>query len=189
MRPKRLIEVSGVLGAAHYVAVKGGPKHLVMVELDDHRVFHESGFLDAFRIASRAETSPARVGRNHILNGYRLIFPSRTDPVGSDRAMPGCIMMGRMDIPSFLEEEFNAWYNTVYIPDYLAVPGCLGARRFVAVEGQPKYLTVYELESPAVQASDAWLRARTGNPWTARLVPFMKLDEGSPAIFQRRYPE
>jgi hypothetical protein len=26
-------------------------------------------------------------------------------------------------------------YNTVYIPGYLAVPGCMGARRYVAVEG------------------------------------------------------
>jgi hypothetical protein len=36
--------------------------------------------------------------------------------------------MGRIDIPQMVEEEFNDWYNTAYIPPYLAVPGCLGAR-------------------------------------------------------------
>jgi hypothetical protein len=41
-----------------------------------------------------------------------------------------------------VEEEFNDWYNTVYISPYLAAPGCLGARRYVAEGGQPKYLTL-----------------------------------------------
>lgn len=55
--------------------------------------------------------------------------------------MAPVLQMGRVDVSSAVEEEFNAWYNTVYITGYLAVPGCMGARRYVAVEGQPKYLT------------------------------------------------
>ena len=51
--------------------------------------------------------------------------------------MAPVLQMGRIDISSAVEEEFNAWYNTVYIPCYLAVPGCTGARRYVSVEGQP----------------------------------------------------
>jgi hypothetical protein len=54
--------------------------------------------------------------------------------------------MRRIDVSAAIEEEFNDWYNTADIPGYLAVPGCFGARRFVAVEGQPEYLTVYEFE-------------------------------------------
>ena len=30
--------------------------------------------------------------------------------------MPPYLQMGRMDVPDALEEEFNAWYDTVYIP-------------------------------------------------------------------------
>src|SRR5271170_5663432 len=74
--------------------------------------------------------------------------------------------MGRINISSAVEEEFNAWYNTVYIPGYLAVPGCMGARRYVSVEGQPKYLTLYEFECAKVPESEAWTRARGSNPWT-----------------------
>jgi hypothetical protein len=55
--------------------------------------------------------------------------------------------MGRIDIAAAMEEEFNAWYNTVCIPGYLTVPGCIRARRFVAIDGQPKYLTVYEFRA------------------------------------------
>ena len=51
--------------------------------------------------------------------------------------MAPVLQMGRIDVSSTVEEEFNAWYNTVYIPGYLAVPGCMGARRYVAVEASP----------------------------------------------------
>ena len=32
------------------------------------------------------------------------------------------LQMGRIDVSAAIEEEFNAWYNTAYIPGYLAVP-------------------------------------------------------------------
>ena len=60
------------------------------------------------------------------------------------------LQMGRIDVPAAIEEEFNDWYNWVYIPTYLTVPGVIRARRYVAVDGQPKYLTVYEFERPDV---------------------------------------
>ena len=96
--------------------------------------------------------------------------------------------MGRIDIAASMEEEFNDWYNTAYIPGYLTVPGCIRARRYLAVEGQPKYLTVYEFENAGVPDTPEWARARNGNPWNARMRPHVRLDEGSPAVFRRIYP-
>src|ERR1700726_1428230 len=84
------------------------------------------------------------------------------------RWRPSC-RWGGSTSQTAIEEEFNAWYNTAYIPGYLAVPGCLGARRFVAVEGQPKYLTVYEFEHARVSESETWTRARLSNPWTRQI--------------------
>jgi hypothetical protein len=83
---------------------------------------------------------------------------------------------------------FNDWYNTNYIPGYLTVPGCVRARRYLAVEGQPKYLTVYEFENPGVPDTPEWARARSGDLWNARIRPNVRLDEGSPAVFRRIYP-
>ena len=103
--------------------------------------------------------------------------------------MPPYLQMGRMDIPAAMEEEFNAWYNTVYIPGYLTVPGVMGVRRFVVIDGQPKYLTVYDFERPDVSEGDAWNRVRDSNPWTQRVRPAMRLDPGSPAVFKRIYPK
>ena len=55
--------------------------------------------------------------------------------------------MVRVDPPVEREEEWNEWYNTKHIPDRMAVPGFLFARRFIAIEGEPKYLTLYDLDS------------------------------------------
>gem|GEM_PF-65310 len=187
----RLLQVAGFLAGARYVAARGGPKQLAMYELEDHHVLRTGAFLDAARHKPshwQLKASPGSVGRNLILNGYRQIFPTRTNPIELTAEMPRCVQTGRMDIPAHMEDEFNAWYNTAYIPGYLAVPGAIRARRFVAVEGQPKYLTLYELEHPGVSQSEAWDRARASDPWTARVTRYMEHDEGSPGVYQRVFP-
>lgn len=187
----RLLDVPGFLSAARYQALRGGPKYLAMYEIEDHNVLRSAAFLDTVRYRpspQRTQFSGGFIGRNYLLNGYRQIFPARTDP--ADNTMPPSrfLQMGRMDIPAAMEEEFNDWYNTAYIPGYLAVPGVLRVRRFTVIEGQPKYLTVYEFENAGVPDTEAWDRARRGNPWSARIRPHMRLDHGSPAVFQRIFP-
>jgi hypothetical protein len=188
---QRLLAIPGFLNAGRYVALKGGPRYLAMYELEDASVLRTAAFLDEVRYRPsprRARASGGHVGRNYLLNAYRQVYPARTNPVELTMAMPPFLQMGRMDIPGHLEEEFNDWYNTVYIPGYLAVPGCLGARRFLVIDGQPKYLTVYDFERPDVSESEAWHRARESNPWTARIRPHMRLDAGSPGVYRRIYP-
>ena len=188
----RLLEVPGFLSAGRYVAVKGAPKYLAMYELEDHNVLRSTAYLDTVKYQpspQRSRIGTSRIGRNFLRNPYRQIFPVHTDPIEQTVEMAPFLQMGRIDVSCAIEEEFNAWYNTAYIPGYLAVPGCLGARRFVAVEGQPKYLTVYEFEHARVSESDTWSRARVSNPWTRRVHPHLRHDEGSPGVYQRVYPK
>jgi hypothetical protein len=188
----RLLEVPGFLSAGRYVAVKGAPKYLAMYELEDHNVLRSTAYRDTVKYQpspQRTRVGTSRIGRNFLRNLYRQIFPVHTDPIEQNVEMAPFLQMGRIDVSAAVEEEFNAWYNTAYIPGYLAVPGCLGARRFVAVEGQPKYLTVYEFEHARVSESEAWSRARVSNPWTRRVHPHLQHDEGSPGVYQRVYPK
>jgi hypothetical protein len=68
------------------------------------------------------------------------------------------------------DQEFNAWYDTRHLPQLLTIPGFLDAARYVAVKGGPKYLAVYELESPQVVHSDAFVnRPRTA--WDEQMSP------------------
>lgn len=188
----RLLEVPGFLSAGRYMALKGGPKYLAVYELEDHNVLRSAAYLDAVKYrpsAQRQEVGTSRIGRNFLRNAYRQIFPVHTHPIEQNAAMAPVLQMGRIDVSSAVEEEFNAWYNTVYIPGYLAVPGCLGARRWVAVEGQPKYLTLYEFEHAGVPETEAWEQARYSNPWTRRMRPNLRHDAGSPGVYRRIYPK
>jgi hypothetical protein len=85
-------------------------------------------------------------------------------------AVPGC------------EDEFNAWYEDVHIPQILDVPGFVSARRFEAVEvgdgpiKRRRYMTLYEIEAEDAAQAIAALRARRG---TDRLTPSAALDPAS----------
>ncbi|WP_156687113.1 DUF4286 family protein [Mycobacterium sp. Marseille-P9652] len=50
------------------------------------------------------------------------------------------------------EQEYNTWYETVHIPELLALDGIVGARRFRPVDGQGPYVAIYELEGDDLQA-------------------------------------
>jgi len=70
------------------------------------------------------------------------------------------------------EDEFNDWYDDEHLPHMCAVPGVLNGARFLAVDGWPRYLALYDLESPATLTSDGY-RAVTGkgfSPWTRRVL-------------------
>ncbi len=48
------------------------------------------------------------------------------------------------------EQEFNKWYSETHVPDVVEAQGVIRATRYVAlraIEGQPKYLAIYEVES------------------------------------------
>ena len=188
-----LLKVPGFLSGGRYRALRGGPKYLAMYELQEPEVLNTTAFLDDVRYRptpDRSKTSPSAVGRNFILNGYRQIYPARTNPADDTHDMAPFLQMGRMDIPAHMEEEFNDWYNTAYIPEYLKVPGVLRVRRYRLERGsQPKYLTVYEFADPNVPDSAEWARARESNPWSRRVRPHMRLDAGSPAVFERIFPK
>jgi hypothetical protein len=171
----RLLEVPGFLSAGRYAAIKGGPKYLAMYELEDHNVLRSAAYLDTVKYQpspQRTKIGTSRVGRNFLRNAYRQIFPMHTNPIEQTVAIAPFLQMGRIDVSAVIEEEFNAWYNTVYIPGYLAVPGCLG-----------------EFEHARVSESEPWTRARASNPWTRRVQPQLRHDEGSPGVYQRIYPK
>jgi hypothetical protein len=187
-----LLAVPGFLSAGRYVAMKGGPKNLALYELETAEVLRSAAFLDWVRFrpsTRRVQYSGGTIGRNYLIHGYRQIFPKKTNPIEQTLGPAPFLQMGRIDIGAAMEEEFNDWYNTAYIPPYLAAPGCLGARRFVAVDGQPKYLTLYEFENEAVSESAEWAKARDSNPWSNRVRPSMRHDIGSPGVYRRVFPK
>ncbi len=177
----RLAATPGILNVGRYEAVEGGPKYLTVCELEDGDVLRGPAYVAA------SHTCAMQFVRNYLRLGYRQIFPAMIDAETLIREMPPYFQLGRIDIATAREEEFNDWYDTAYIPSCLAIEGCLGARRFVAIDGRPKYLTLYELADPMLRHSPAWLKARDGNPWNARMFP-LRHGKGSPGVYRRRHP-
>src|ERR1700751_2435877 len=137
----RLLEVPGFLSAGRYVAVKGAPKYLAIYELEDHNVLRSTAYLDTVKYQpspQRAKVGTSRIGRNFLRNAYRQIFPVHTNPIEQTVEMAPFPQVGPPGCLARVGGEINPWVNPSLIPGYLAGPGCLGARRFEAIEGQPK---------------------------------------------------
>jgi len=82
-----------------------------------------------------------------------------------------------MQPPPAFEDEFNAWYDTEHVPERLAVPGFETALRYVCISGAPRYLAMYDIQTPAVLDSEAYLRVSfdRSSPWTKRVTSRVKV--------------
>jgi hypothetical protein len=63
--------------------------------------------------------------------------------------------IGKTHIPADITVNFNEWYEKKHGAALASGPGCLQARRFLAVDDQPKYTAVYEPENQEVVKSAA----------------------------------
>jgi rubrerythrin len=84
------------------------------------------------------------------------------------------LLLVMIDVEEEHEEEFNRWYDQEHFPERLQCPGFLSGRRFVAVEGEPKYLAIYDLESPEVLERPEYLRIRPPSRWQERVAKHWK---------------
>lgn len=79
------------------------------------------------------------------------------------------MLLTSMDIDAIHEDEFNRWYDREHLEERVAIDGFLEARRYVAHDGKPKYLSLYStatfdvLNSPvyrtALANQTAWSKA------------------------------
>jgi hypothetical protein len=60
------------------------------------------------------------------------------------------------DLDPAYEADVNRWYDSRHVPQRRALPGFRSAQRYIAVEGQPKYLALYDLDSPDAMKTDAY---------------------------------
>jgi hypothetical protein len=69
------------------------------------------------------------------------------------------------------EDEFVAWHVKEHIPERVGLPGFLRGRRYVALDGAPKYFNFYETENVDDLSSPAYV-ARLNSPteWTRKVV-------------------
>ncbi len=69
------------------------------------------------------------------------------------------MLLTSMDIDPSDEAEFNRWYDREHLEERVAIDGFLEARRYVAHQGSPKYLSLYSTASFDVLDSPAYRNA------------------------------
>ena len=189
--PERLA-IPGVLSAARYEALSGSPKHLACYELSEAEAWHSDAW--QYHLTNPTEwskrMSPGVIGETYIRNLYQLIYPDDVPEETARAGMAPVLLVGRMSIPPALEEQFNRAYNTERLPLCGRIPGYIRGRRFEAVMGEPKYITVHEMESAQVADSPEWTAWRTAvTPvWSNTVRPQMDHVSGSPGIYARTFP-
>jgi hypothetical protein len=75
--------------------------------------------------------------------------------------LPACLLVVTAEIDADVEDEWNAWYDNVHLPDALACPGVIAGRRYRAdgaaavsdhgarsSDEARTYIAVYELAGP-----------------------------------------
>jgi hypothetical protein len=73
------------------------------------------------------------------------------------------------------EDFYEQWYMSEHFPERLGVPGFRRGRRYEAVEADRRYFSFYELDSPAVLFSEAYLaRLNAPTTWTQRIMRLWK---------------
>lgn len=76
------------------------------------------------------------------------------------------LLLVMIDVDPEHEQEFNEWYENEHLPERSACKGFLTGRRFVALEGGPRYLALYDLDSPGALTSEEYMKIAPPSEWT-----------------------
>jgi hypothetical protein len=70
-----------------------------------------------------------------------------------------------------LEDEFLDWHVHEHIPDRVALPGFQRGRRYMSIDGSPRFFNFYEALTLGDVTSDAYMAAlNQPTPWTGRVM-------------------
>ncbi|MEJ0067795.1 MAG: hypothetical protein WDO24_02585 [Pseudomonadota bacterium] len=85
------------------------------------------------------------------------------------------LLLAMMEPPAALEAEFNAWYDNEHLPERAAVDGFLTARRYVCIEGWPRYLALYDLDRVEALHAPSYLAVGGArqSAWSQRTQSFV----------------
>ena len=75
----------------------------------------------------------------------------------SDERRARAVLVVEIEVAEDDVAELNRWYDDKHVPERLAMPGFVAARRFASTEKPGRFLAVYELEGPEAALSDQYM--------------------------------
>jgi hypothetical protein len=172
--------VSGFLLCQRWIGADDRKISIATYDLGNVAVLQSPGYqaVGGANLSPWSKRVTGRVERLMRFEGDQILPGDRLPP---DNA--GGFLLNAMNVDPAAEAEFNEWYDKEHIPALGAVPGVLAARRFRAtVSLQPtglsrganrRYVALYHLVSPDVQATPAW-KSAADSEWTRRMRPYFR---------------
>jgi hypothetical protein len=172
--------VPGFLLCQRWIGDQDRKISIATYDLDNISVLQSSGYqaIGGANLSPWSKRVTSRVERLMRFEGEQVLPGDQVPPDAT-----GGFLLNAMNVDPAAEAEFNEWYNTEHIPLLGAVPGVLCARRFRAtVSLQPtglsrganrRYVALYHLVSPEVQATPAW-KSAADTEWTRRMRPHFR---------------
>jgi len=81
-------------------------------------------------------------------------------------------MLLTFDIAGEAIAEHDDWHTHEHFPERLSIPGFLRGTRWIALQGKPRYLVLYEVRLPDTLTSGPYLeRLNHPTPWTSKMMP------------------
>ncbi|AHG62244.1 hypothetical protein [Advenella mimigardefordensis] len=76
------------------------------------------------------------------------------------------------DIAPEMREDFFEWHPREHMVERLGIPGFIRGRRYIAVDAQVEFLTLYEVANADVLVSDVYkTRLTNPTPWSTKTLP------------------
>ncbi|HWO94305.1 MAG TPA: hypothetical protein VNL92_06030 [Dehalococcoidia bacterium] len=67
-----------------------------------------------------------------------------------------------VDVDPAHAEDFSRWYNEIHVPEILACPGWVANRRYECIDGEPRFLAIYDLKDPKSPFASCKWRSAVG---------------------------
>ena len=162
--------VAGFLACQRWIGIPDRKVSVATYDLDTVGVLQSPPYLaiGGANLSPWSKRVTSRVERLMRFEGEQMLPGDKLPPADA-----GGFLLNAMNVVPEHEDEFNEWYNNEHIPSLAAVPGVLCARRFRATAANRRYVALYHLASPEVQATPAW-KSAADSEWTRKLRPHFR---------------
>ena len=100
------------------------------------------------------------------------------------------VLVVTMDVDEADESEFNEWYNEQHLPERMAIPGYVSARRFKLEDGNNalKYLCIWEMVDGSPLQSEMY-KDQNAHPTELYLRVNKTIKLRTRGLYHQVYPE
>ncbi len=171
---RTLLTLPEFIWARRYVSIEGPmlPKYSALYGLNSPNVFETESYIKARDTEGTIEIRPHI--RNVTRNVYKLIYPEVAyDKLQGKETSHNVLLVVRMEPEEEWEEEFQRWYNEEHVRSLCSVPGFLSGARYVSIDGEPRFMAIYEVENYGVLQTEDYVKARD-TEWTLRVRPHFR---------------